>query len=142
MMNSIQNQQEILQERFALKLAARLSEGSADLSYDISERLRAARAQAVAKRKISKLQTANAVTANGQSAALTWGGADGIGFWGRLGAVLPLIALIVGLLSINAIQNDNRAKEVAEVDSALLIDDLPLAAFSDPGFLQFLKTNI
>ena len=141
-MNSIQNQQEILQERFALKLAARLSEGSADLSYDISERLRAARAQAVAKRKISKLQTANAVTANGQSAALTWGGADGIGFWGRLGAVLPLIALIVGLLSINAIQNDNRAKEVAEVDSALLIDDLPLAAFSDPGFLQFLKTNI
>ena len=141
-MNSIQNQQEILQERFALKLAARLSEGSADLSYDISERLRAARAQAVAKRKISKLQTANAVMANGQSAALTWGGADGIGFWGRLGAVLPLIALIVGLLSINAIQNDNRAKEVAEVDSALLIDDLPLAAFSDPGFLQFLKTNI
>ena len=141
-MNSIQNQQEILQERFALKLAARLSEGSADLSYDISERLRAARAQAVAKRKTSKLQAANAVTANGQSAALTWGGADGIGFWGRLGAVLPLIALIVGLLSINAIQNDNRAKEVAEVDSALLIDDLPLAAFSDPGFLQFLKTNI
>ena len=141
-MNSIQNQQEILQERFALKLAARLSEGSADLSYDISERLRAARAQAVAKRKISKLQTANAVMANGQSAALTWGRSDGIGFWGRLGAVLPLIALIVGLLSINAIQNDNRAKEVAEVDSALLIDDLPLAAFSDPGFLQFLKTNI
>ena len=141
-MNSIQNQQEILQERFALKLAARLSEGSADLSYDISERLRAARAQAVAKRKTSKLQTANAVMANGRSAALTWGGADGIGFWGRLGAVLPLIALIVGLLSINAIQNDNRAKEVAEVDSALLIDDLPLAAFSDPGFLQFLKTNI
>ena len=141
-MNSIQNQQEILQERFALKLAARLSEGSADLSYDISERLRAARAQAVAKRKISKLQTANVVMASGQSAALAWGGSDGIGFWGRLGAVLPLIALIVGLLSINAIQNDNRAKEVAEVDSALLIDDLPLAAFSDPGFLQFLKTNI
>ena len=31
--------------------------------------------------------------------------------------------------------------EVAEVDAALLTDDLPPAAFSDPGFVQFLKTT-
>ena len=142
MMNSIQNQHEILQDRFALRLASRLSEGSAGLSYDIAERLRAAREQAVGKRKISKLQSVGTVVSNGQSAALTWGSADGMGFWGRLGAILPLVALVVGLLTINSIQNDNRAKEVAEVDSALLIDDLPPAAFSDPGFVQFLKTNL
>ena len=141
-MNSIQNQHEILQDRFALRLASRLSEGSAGLSYDIAERLRAAREQAVGKRKISKLQSVGTVVSNGQSAALTWGSADGMGFWGRLGAILPLVALVVGLLTINSIQNDNRAKEVAEVDSALLIDDLPPAAFSDPGFVQFLKTNL
>jgi hypothetical protein len=31
---------------------------------------------------------------------------------------------------------------LAEVDSALLIDDLPPAAYADPGFLQFLKNPI
>jgi hypothetical protein len=54
---------------------------------------------------------------------------------------MPLIALVVGLLTINSVQNDNRAQEVAEVDAALLTDDLPPAAFSDPGFVQFLKTS-
>jgi hypothetical protein len=37
---------------------------------------------------------------------------------------------------------DNRANELAEVDSALLIDDLPPAAYADPGFLQFLKNPL
>ena len=141
MTNSLQNRRDILQDRFALKLTARLAEGTADLPYDISERLRAARAQAVSKRKITQLKTVGAVLGNGGSAALTWGTSDGIGFWGRLGAVLPLIALVVGMLTINSVQNDNRAQEVAEVDAALLTDDLPPAAFSDPGFLQFLKTS-
>ena len=33
----------------------------------------------------------------------------------------------------NDIQNDNRARELAEVDSALLTDDLPPTAYTDPG---------
>jgi hypothetical protein len=55
--------------------------------------------------------------------------------------VLPLVALVVGLLVINSIQNDNRAQEVAEVDVALLTDELPPAAFADPGFVQYLKVT-
>ena len=141
MTNSLQHRIDILQDRYALKLTARLSQGAADVPYDISERLRAARVQAVAKRKVGSAQMAGGVVGNGMSAALTWGSADGIGFWGRLGSVLPLVALVVGMFTINWIQNDNRAKEVAEVDAALLIDDLPPAAFSDPGFLQYLKTD-
>ena len=141
MTNSLQHRIDILQDRYALKLTARLSQGAADLPYDISERLRAARVQAVAKRKVVGAQTAVDVVGNGASAALTWGSSDGIGFWGRLGSVLPLVALVVGMFAINWIQNDNRAKEIAEVDAALLTDDLPPAAFSDPGFLQYLKTN-
>ena len=141
MTNSLQHRVDILQDRYALKLTARLSHGAADLPYDIAERLRAARVQAVAKRKVVTVETAAGTVGNGSSAALTWGSADGIGFWGRLGSVLPLVALVVGMFTINWIQNDNRAKEIAEVDAALLTDDLPPAAFSDPGFLQYLKTN-
>ena len=131
-----------LQERFAAKATAYLSEGATDLPYDISERLRAGRMQAVAKRKISKLQTATAVNGVGSSSALTWGASDGLSWWGRLGSVLPLVALVVGLLTINSVQDDNRVQEIAEVDAALLTDDLPPAAFSDPGFIQFLRTNL
>lgn len=141
MTNSLQNRADILQDRFALKAASYLTASTADLPYDISERLRAARVQAISKRKITKTQTAGSVVNAGGSAALNWGSDDGLGWWSRIGSVVPLIALVVGLLVINSIQNDNRAQELAEVDVALLTDDLPPAAFADPGFLQFLKAN-
>ena len=139
MTNSLQNRSDILQDRFALKAASYLSAATADLPYDISERLRAARVQAVSNRKVANTRTAGSVLGLGSSAALTWGSDDGIGWWSRIGSVVPLIALVVGLLTINSVQNDNRAQEVAEVDAALLTDELPPAAFSDPGFVQFLK---
>lgn len=138
MMNSPQKA-EILQDRFGLKTASYLSAAASDLPYDISERLRAARVQAVSKRKVAKIQTAGGVVNSGGSAALTWGSDEGLGWWGRIGSVLPLIALVAGLLAINSFQNDSRARELAEVDSALLTDELPPAAFADPGFVQFLK---
>ena len=141
MTNSLQNRADILQDRFALKATSYLSASTADLPYDISERLRAARVQAVLNRKIATTQTVgNTVHMGGNTAALTWGSGDGGGWWARIGSVMPLIALVVGLLAINSIQNDNRAQEVAEVDVALLTGDLPPAAFSDPGFVQFLKS--
>ena len=143
MTNSLQNRHDILQQRFARKAVSYLSAGAADLPYEVSERLRAARAQAVSKRKVGKTQTAGGViNAGGGSAALLWNGSsDGLGWWGRIASFVPLIALVVGMLTINVVQNDNRAQELAEVDAALLIDDLPPAAFSDPGFVQFLKIS-
>ena len=141
MMNSPQKRVTVQQDRFGLKTAVYLSAGSADLPYDISERLRAARVQAVSKRKIASAQTAGGIVNAGGSAALTWGVDEGLSWWGRIGAVLPLIALVIGLLAINSIQDNNRAQELAEVDSALLTDELPPAAFADPGFVQFLKTT-
>ena len=138
---SNQNRSDILQDRFALKAAAYLSTGTANLPHDISERLRAARVQAVSKRKIAKTQTAGSVVNIGGSAALSGGSFDSLGWWGRIGAVMPLIALVVGMLTINSVQENSRAQELAEVDAALLTDALPPAAFSDPGFIQFLKTT-
>jgi len=42
---------------------------------------------------------------------------------------------------IQALEADRRANEVAEVDAALLADDLPPAAYADAGFVQFLKSD-
>lgn len=141
MTNSLRHQADVLQDRIGFKLAARLSDGTDSLPHDLSERLRAARVQAVSQRKrVRVMQTAPALVGSGKSAALLLG-EDGPGIWGRMAALIPLVALVAGLFVIDTIQNENRAQEVAEVDAALLTDDLPPSAYTDPGFMQFLKSS-
>ena len=126
---------EQLQERFGRAVGRRLSAGTAELPYHITERLRAARTQAVAKRRVEP--TAPAVVASG-GGKLTFGG---FGLWRQIASALPLVVLAGGLVLIHSIQNERRATEVAEVDAQLLTDDLPPEAYADPGFVQFLKSG-
>ena len=142
MTNALLDKTEVLQNRQGLKLASYLGLGTAELPHDISERLRVARLQALSQRKVSQRSSARSVIASGGSAALTWGHDEGLGLWGRIGVIVPLIALVVGMLLINAMQDDNRARELAEVDVSLLTDVLPPEAFADPGFVQFLKAEL
>jgi hypothetical protein len=142
MTHSPQHQAEILQDRYGLKVAARLSAGSQELPHDLSERLRVARLQAVTRRKVVRVaQTRLASNASvaGNTATMSFGD-EGWNLWSRLASALPLVTLVVGLVAINVIQNEDRANEVAEVDAALLTDDLPPAAYTDSGFVQFLKS--
>jgi hypothetical protein len=140
MNNSYQYQNQLAQDRFGLRIAARLSDAADDLPYDISERLRAARAQALGKRKVSITRTATSVAVSGGAATLTFGN-EYLSWWDRVVAALPLLALVLGLIAISIIQNDNRTTELAEIDAALLTDDLPPTAYTDPGFAQFLKLS-
>lgn len=126
-----------LQDRFGRQVAARLAAGAAELPYHVTERLRAARVQAVARRKLVSMQSAPALATAG---GVTFGD-ERIGWWARIGSALPLVALVAGLVAIHTIENERRASEVAEVDAALLTDDLPPAAYADPGFIQFLKSG-
>ena len=133
-----------LQNRFGLRVAARLSAGTEGLPHDIGERLRVAREQAVARRKqpvaVLRQRAATAASRNGNTATLSFGD-DGLGFWGRLTSAALVLVMAAGLIAINVIQDDDRTMEVAELDAALLTDDLPPEAYADPGFLQYLKTG-
>jgi hypothetical protein len=51
------------------------------------------------------------------------------------------LVLLFGLASIYMFQNEYRTNEIASLDAELLIDDLPPDAYTDPGFLVFLKSN-
>jgi hypothetical protein len=115
-------------------LARRLASGlDTPLSHDISERLRAARVRAVTQRRVSTVQ----VQANG---TLSLGTAqEAMRPWTWLASLLPLLALVIGLVTIKQMQDERRAREVADVDTALLTDDLPPSAYTDPGFLRFMK---
>ena len=129
------------QDGFGRHVAARLTLGTAELPYNVSERLRAARAQAMARRRLVTAQTAPAVVATGGGTATLGFGDDGVSWWNRIASALPLLVLAAGLVTIHVVQNDRRASEVAEVDAAILTDDLPPAAYADPGFTQFLKSG-
>lgn len=146
-MNTRYRQQhtETLQNRFGLRVAARLSAGAETLPHDIGERLRAAREQALARRKqplaaVVRERAASAVSHNGRTATLGFGD-EGLGFWGRLSTAALVVVMAAALFTISAVQEDGRTTEVADLDAALLTDDLPPEAYADPGFLQFLKTS-
>lgn len=129
-----------LADRFARRVASRLDQSADALPYDITERLRAARTQAVAHRKAAQARPSRAVVAMGGAAALTFGD-EGLNLWSRIASALPLIVLAAGLVLIHTVQTDRRASELAEVDVQLLTDDLPPQAYADPGFAQFLRTG-
>lgn len=132
-----------LEARFGLRLAARLSESANQLPHDVTERLRHARQQALAQRQAASSAQINSATTGFSSAAtLSFGGAGkGKSWWTSLTALVPVIALLLGLSLIEHFHLQDQIAAAAEVDAALLADDLPPEAYSDPGFVEFLKTS-
>ena len=127
-------------EQLARLLAAQLDQGLREMPHDISERLRAARTRAVAARRLPLAVLASGARVQ-QGTLVLEGGPDKLRFWGWMGTLIPLVALVLGLFAIYTVQNDWRADELASVDTALLTDELPPTAFTDPGFLKFVRTS-
>jgi len=131
-----------LEARFGVRVAAMLSERADSTPLDISERLRFAREQALARAAASRRQAAAApavvvVVGRGRSATL----AEHFGWWFKLASAAPLAMLVFGLVAIDRAHDKAQIAAVAEVDAALLSDDLPPAAYTDPGFAEYLKNN-
>jgi hypothetical protein len=57
---------------------------------------------------------------------------------GRAGVVIPLLALVAGLSGIYQYEQEQRIAEIAELDAAVLSDELPLTAYLDHGFNAYL----
>jgi hypothetical protein len=135
---------EALEGHVGLRMASLLSVGSESLPHDITERLRFSRERALnlalAQRRAAALQTSSApvVLTNGRSAVLG-GGPPSV--WLRLASALPLLVLVFGLLFIQQHHDLQQIATAAEIDSALLADTLPPAAYNDPGFSEFLRTT-
>ena len=63
-------------------------------------------------------------------------------FWWRLAATaVPLLMLAVGIVVVDTVHQEQSAAELAEVDSALLTDDVPLVAYADRGFGVYIKNT-
>lgn len=58
---------------------------------------------------------------------------------GRLLRVWPIVALVGGVALIAYWENLQRAAELADIDAAMLSDELPLNAYLDHGFNAYLS---
>ena len=128
-------------DRLGQAFVRRLNEHATDLPHDISERLRVARLQALSLRKREPIRVLVPQLATAGGPELMPMGED-MSLWRRLASVLPLVALLFGLASIHVFQNEFRTAELASLDTEILTDDLPPAAYTDPGFLVFLKSPV
>lgn len=136
---------EAFEARLALRMTARLTERAAELPQDVSERLRFAREQALqhaqAARAASATKSAPVAVDNGGSTLVVGNPQEGrTGWWVQVAAWMPLLVLVGGLVLIQRIHTQNQIAAAAEIDASILADDLPPAAYSDPGFVEFLKT--
>ena len=135
---------EKMEDRIGHRVVARLNDGCEDLPHDITERLKAARMQALAKRRVeTPLVTSADINASHTGiASLYMGDSENHhSIWTQLGIWLPLILFVVGLIGIPTVQQEHYVYEIASVDLELLGDDLPPAAYTDPGFVHFLNMN-
>jgi Protein of unknown function (DUF3619) len=134
-----------IEARLALRLSSALSARMDVLPHDITERLRFAREQAVSKaREVRRLAPAAVTATSTQILGRSAGGAATLGgpvpWWQRAASVLPLLMLVLGLFMIEHWSTREQAFAAADIDAQLLADDLPPAAYSDPGFAEYLRS--
>lgn len=135
-------EREGLEARVGLRMAGRLNEVAEQLPHDISERLRFGREQALARSRALRHGTAVAPAVSVVGHA---GGAAVLSappsMWLRLASLLPLIVLAAGLVLIQQHRDHEQIAVAAEIDAALLTDELPPTAYGDPGFAEYLRSN-
>ena len=133
------------ERRFAWLIRQALNESAATLAPAALERLATARKAAL---RVQKQPQPRRVSAWQPELARAYaGGGDsnddksGFGF-ARLGLAFSAM-LVVGacLTGLYQFEQQRRIEELADMDAAVLTDDLPISAYTDHGFNAYLKQN-
>ena len=123
---------------FARKLTRRLDRGTASIKPGTAFRLQQARARAlagVAARPVANGAWVTAGAGNGHRGGWHSG-------WGSAARWLALAVLLGGIgFGWQQWQMVQQVREYAEIDTQLLASDLPIDAYLDRGFQNWLKTS-
>lgn len=119
---------------FAYKVRHALNEHLDHLPASTVDRLASARKIAVSRKKtqpvaVRLLQRAFAGGGNSSSQ---------VSLLNKMGVAIPLLAMVIGLAGIYQVEEEQRIAEIAELDAAVLSDELPLTAYMDEGFNAYL----
>lgn len=127
----------------AYKVRHALNENLDALPASTTERLAAARALALSRKKADAAPAALAAPAK-RDWRRSWFDVDtlfsGAGL-GRLAVAVPMLALVIGLGGVYQYQQQQQIAELAELDAAVLADELPLTAYLDQGFNAYLESQ-
>jgi hypothetical protein len=126
----------------AYKIRHALNEQLDTLPASTTDRLAAARAAALARKK-PEPASASAPNLNGwgKLGALLRGPANSRQMISRLAIAVPLLALVIGFGGVYQHEQQQHLAELAELDAAVLADELPLTAYLDPGFNAYLESQ-
>jgi hypothetical protein len=124
---------------FAYKVRRAMTESAENIPEPTLERLAKARELALSRQK-----QGNSVAALAFGGVLA--GSNGTSFsqksWiKRLAFSLPLIVLAVGLYGIFEYEQQQQINDLAEIDAAVLVDELPPDAYVDNGFNAYLNKD-
>ena len=123
---------------FAYRVRHALNEKLDDLPASTTDRLAAARKAAMARKKP---HVPVRVT---QSELATAGGgffSDPLSWLGRMRVAVPMLILVAGMVGVYQYEEQQRIAELAELDAAVLSDELPLSAYLDHGFNAYLENR-
>ena len=118
----------------AYKIRHALNDNLDNLPASTTDRLAAARAQALARKKADASFRAKTRQRN----TFDLGGLFSMQWVARAAVVAPLLAMVAGMVGVYQYEREQRAAELAELDAAVLSDDLPLTAYTDHGFNAYL----
>ncbi|MGN6388411.1 MAG: DUF3619 family protein [Burkholderiaceae bacterium] len=125
---------------FAYRVRQALNESADVLSHDAADRLHAARTAALTRKKpdaparVAAVRLSPAASGN-RSVSL-------FSPWlGRLGVLLPIVAGIVLFIGLYQFEQQKRIADAADIDAAVLSDELPLSAYLDHGFTAYLARH-
>ncbi|HMW53999.1 MAG TPA: DUF3619 family protein [Accumulibacter sp.] len=117
---------------FAYKIRQHLNRGLNELPAGTLKRLESARQQALSQQKVLVHQSVLAGVGNFVQHQV-----DNL----HIKQVLLALIVVLGITSYTYWYADQSITELEIIDSALLSDDLPIAAFTDKGFDAWLKSS-
>ena len=126
--------------QFGSQVAALLDEGLSRVDQDVLTRLQVARKSALgiaaAPHHVRALAVAGAGSAAGNGGLQHW-------FAGpRLWFALGMLTLAISGVTLTEFGSDAEADTAADLDLAILADDLPVTAYIDHGFDTWLKRPV
>ncbi|MEZ5742056.1 MAG: DUF3619 family protein [Burkholderiaceae bacterium] len=117
-----------------------LDQGSVALPSRVTERLALARRQALAELPAEGVR--GFAPATGRPRPTTLRRPETPSLFARFAlTAAPIALVVVGLVGIALWKDEQQTQEMAELDAAVILDDVPIAGYADHGFGVFLKNN-
>ncbi|TFW15782.1 DUF3619 family protein [Duganella callida] len=129
---------------FAYKVRHALNEKLDELPASTTDRLAQARKLALARKK-AHVETPLSVRVSKTELATAGGGIGGFfsqfSWLGKASMAIPALALVIGMAGIYQYEQQERIADLADIDAAVLADELPPTAYLDHGFNAYLSQS-